>query len=176
MGPWKFNNSSILNFHFNRCTLEINFSFTRALFWVYKYMISMFSRKRTQIYRDLSLTQSRPHSRLILKMAYHHTIFQQNQLNKFDLGVFTYAIYKRNRSTFGMRIWVPCAHLHFRWNAHYIWQQLYLHLASISQSHFRWDAINPNKHNTQSHYTSDEIQSTQPNITHDHILPTKHNT
>ena len=43
-------------------------------------------------------------------------------------------------------------------------------------SHFRWNAINPTKHNTQSHLTSNEMQSTQPNITHNHILPTKYNT
>ena len=41
-------------------------------------------------------------------------------------------------------------------------------------SYFRWDAINPTKHNTQSHYTSDEMQSTQSNIIHTNNTQSHH--
>ena len=35
-------------------------------------------------------------------------------------------------------------------------------------SHFRWDASNPTKHNTQLHHILDEMQSTKYN-THSHL-------
>ena len=97
------------------------------------------------------------------------------------LGTVVITLYFKIKSTFGTRIWVSCPHLYFRWNA-LLRLAVITFLSSINWSHYisnEMQLTQPNiihnhiwpiKHNTQSHYISDEMQSTQPNITHNHII------
>ena len=47
---------------------------------------------------------------------------------------------------------------------------LILQVDALTTTKLKWNTIKQTKHNTQSHYTSDEMQSIQLNITHNYII------